>query len=118
MKQLIEVIGASPSALPKPERQCYRTRLCRSSLSPSTRVITKRLWSELQSLRRIPGLLKVAATLMSLLFIAAEGRAQSAVDGFDPGADNGIFALAVQADGKIQAGGVFNALGGGGFGTT
>jgi uncharacterized delta-60 repeat protein len=37
---------------------------------------------------------------------------------FDPGADGGIYALAVQADGKILVGGVFTSLGGGGTGLT
>jgi uncharacterized delta-60 repeat protein len=38
--------------------------------------------------------------------------------GFNPGADNNVHALAVQADGTILVGGEFTALGGGGFGTT
>jgi uncharacterized delta-60 repeat protein len=36
---------------------------------------------------------------------------------FDPGANSGVFALAIQADGKILVGGVFTTLGGGGSGT-
>jgi len=63
-------------------------------------------------------LLKTAAMLMPLLLLAAEGRAQSAVDGFDPGADRNVKALAVQPDGKIIVGGTFSTLGGGGTGTT
>ena len=59
-----------------------------------------------------------AAMLMLLLFISAEVRAQSALDGFDPGANNTVEALAVQADGKILVGGEFTTLGGGGTGTT
>ena len=62
--------------------------------------------------------MKTVAMLMSLLLLAAEGRAQSAVDGFDPGADRNVKALAVQADGKILVGGTFTTLGGGGPGTT
>jgi uncharacterized delta-60 repeat protein len=37
---------------------------------------------------------------------------------FDPGANSSVFALAVQADGKILVGGIFGTLGGGGTGTT
>ena len=37
---------------------------------------------------------------------------------FDPGADNTVTALAVQADGKILVGGRFSTFGGGGTGTT
>jgi hypothetical protein len=44
--------------------------------------------------------------------------AQSALDGFDPGANDAVAAIAVQADGKILVGGDFTTLGGGGTGTT
>ena len=37
---------------------------------------------------------------------------------FDPGANDYVCALAVQADGKILVGGAFTTLGGGGTGTT
>ena len=37
---------------------------------------------------------------------------------FDPGANDSVYALAVQADGKIVVGGTFTTLGGGGTGTT
>jgi len=37
---------------------------------------------------------------------------------FDPGANNTVYALAVQADGKIIVAGGFTTLGGGGTGTT
>ena len=37
---------------------------------------------------------------------------------FDPGANGGVFSLAVQPDGKILVGGAFTTLGGGGTGTT
>ena len=37
---------------------------------------------------------------------------------FDPGANGAVYALAVQADGKILVGGYFTTLGGGGTGTT
>ena len=38
--------------------------------------------------------------------------------GFNPGANDEVFALAVQADGKILVGGAFTMLGGGGTGMT
>jgi len=38
--------------------------------------------------------------------------------GFDPGANEAVFALALQPDGKVVAGGGFTMLGGGGSGTT
>ena len=38
--------------------------------------------------------------------------------GFNPGADSPIYALAMQANGKIMVGGAFTRLGGGGSGTT
>ena len=37
---------------------------------------------------------------------------------FDPGANSYVYALAVQADGKILVSGDFITLGGGGLGTT
>jgi len=37
---------------------------------------------------------------------------------FNPGASDRVWAVAVQADGKILVGGAFTTLGGGGFGTT
>jgi uncharacterized delta-60 repeat protein len=39
-------------------------------------------------------------------------------DGFDPGANNSVLALAVQSDGRILVGGAFTTLGGGGTGTS
>lgn len=46
-------------------------------------------------------------------------NADGSVDtGFNPGANAAVWALAVQADGRIIAGGEFEALGGGGTGTT
>jgi len=56
------------------------------------------------------------AFLMPIVLLAEEGRAQSAVDGFDPGADRNVKALAVQPDGKILVVGDFLKLGGGGTG--
>ncbi len=45
-------------------------------------------------------------------------QAQSAQDGFDPGVNGTVWALAVQPDGKILVGGRFTLLGGGGSGTS
>ena len=63
-------------------------------------------------------ILLTGLALMLLVFISAESRAQSALDGFDPGANYPVNVLAVQADDKILVGGDFTSLGGGGFGTT
>ena len=49
---------------------------------------------------------------------AAVARAQSLDTTFNPGADNRVWVVAVQADGKILVSGEFTALGGGGTGTT
>ena len=67
-----------------------------------------------------------AAFFLFSIFVLLAGeaplaRAQSALDGFDPGAGGNfpfVNALAVQADGKILVGGSFTTLGGGGTGTT
>src|SRR5712692_3876911 len=89
------------------------------NLSGHAAVVTEPLLNgAYRSERRVHPLLKTAAMLMPLLLLAAEGRAQSAVDGFDPGADRNVKALAVQPDGKIIVGGTFSSLGGGGTGTT
>jgi hypothetical protein len=55
---------------------------------------------------------RIAAVVLAALGTCAVARAQSAVDGFDPGANNFVYAVAVQADGKILAGGSFTTLGG------
>ncbi len=60
--------------------------------------------------------LGTAVAALLVLGTAAAAHAQSAVDGFDPGAGHNVHALAVQADGKILAGGAFLTLGGGGMG--
>jgi uncharacterized delta-60 repeat protein len=52
------------------------------------------------------------------MLLPGAARAQSALDGFDPGANGKADAIAVQADGKILVGGDFTMLGGGGTGTT
>jgi uncharacterized delta-60 repeat protein len=61
----------------------------------------------------------VGALLCLLLaLLPCFAQAQSAPDGFNPGANNVVNAIAVQADGKIVVGGYFSTLGGGGTGTT
>ena len=61
----------------------------------------------------------LAALVMALMVVAAPIplHAQSALDGFNPGADSGIRAVALQPDGKLVVGGYFTTLGGG-TGTT
>ena len=76
-----------------------------------------RLSEAYRGIRRVQGWMALAL-LMPIVLLAKEGRAQSAVDGFDPGADRNVKALAVQPDGKIVVGGTFSTLGGGGMGTT
>jgi len=61
---------------------------------------------------------RLAAAVTLARFMAVEAIAQSALDGFDPGANNIVRALAVQADGKILVGGDFTMLGGGEMGST
>src|SRR5438132_1051102 len=49
-------------------------------------------------------------TAMLLVLIAAAARGQSALDGFDPNANNAIRVVVVQPDGKILLGGDFTTL--------
>ncbi|MBZ5551927.1 MAG: hypothetical protein LAO21_04335 [Acidobacteriia bacterium] len=56
----------------------------------------------------------VCALFVAMLALSSAAWAQSALDGFDPGANALVLALAVQPDGKILVGGQFTALGGGG----
>ena len=59
------------------------------------------------------------ATLFVLLVARAEVYSQSAIDGFDPGTNAQVFAVAVQSsDGKVVVGGNFTSIGGGGNGNT
>src|SRR4029077_1308393 len=58
-----------------------------------------------------------AALALMVLLLPGAARGQSA-DGFDPGANAPVVAIAVQPDGKILVGGNFTTLGGGGTGTT
>ena len=60
----------------------------------------------------------IVALVCAVLGICGSARAQSALDGFDPGADNSVKTLLVQPDGKILVGGDFTMLGGGGTGAT
>jgi uncharacterized delta-60 repeat protein len=58
------------------------------------------------------------ACFAAILCLPAVARGQSAIDGFDPGANGLVSALAVQSDGKIVVGGSFTTLGGGGTGSS
>jgi uncharacterized delta-60 repeat protein len=54
----------------------------------------------------------MAATLWLSLLLGGHLPAQSALDGFDPNANNYVEAMAIQPDGKILAGGWFTQIGG------
>jgi hypothetical protein len=60
----------------------------------------------------------VLAVVCGVLGTCTVARAQSVVDGFDPGANRDVWRTAVQSDGKILVAGGFTTLGGGGIGTT
>ena len=62
----------------------------------------------------------LAASIAMLLVGVASppAHAQSALDGFNPGANDLVQVIAVQPDGKILVGGSFTGLGGGGTGST
>jgi Domain of unknown function (DUF5122) beta-propeller len=62
----------------------------------------------------------LAASVVAVVVGVASSplHAQSALDGFDPGASSFVHALATQPDGRILVGGRFTTLGGGGTGTT
>ena len=68
--------------------------------------------------RRTSRCVKTIPILLLALFLTGKGQAQSNVDSFDPGANNRVRAMALQADGKVVVGGTFTTLGGGGTGTT
>ncbi|HYK22642.1 MAG TPA: hypothetical protein VEV42_18005, partial [Pyrinomonadaceae bacterium] len=57
-------------------------------------------------------------TAFLVLCAPAAVYSQSAQDGFDPGTNAQVFAIAVQFDGKIIVGGNFTSIGGGGNGNT
>ena len=70
-------------------------------------------------MRRTRRVVLAASRVAVLVWIASSPvHAQSPLDGFDPGANNSVHALAVQPDGKVVVGGDFTMLGGGGTGTT
>ena len=56
-----------------------------------------------------PGVAKrpmaVVACVAAMLYLPSAARAQSPKDGFDPGANGLVSAIAVQSDGKIVVGG-------------
>ncbi|HMG05333.1 MAG TPA: hypothetical protein VK581_07720, partial [Chthoniobacterales bacterium] len=62
--------------------------------------------------RRKTRLRELALVAMPLLLLlsAAEGLAQSAIDGFDPNANGYVFSVVAQADGKILIGGDFTTI--------
>src|ERR1700730_1674839 len=56
--------------------------------------------------------LNMVATALLLLFVAREVRGQSALDGFDPNANDTVRVVVVQPDGKILIGGRFTSVSG------
>ncbi|HKP05194.1 MAG TPA: hypothetical protein VJU77_17725 [Chthoniobacterales bacterium] len=54
--------------------------------------------------------MKAAATLLLVLLLSSQVRAQSALDGFDPNPNSSIDVIVVQPDGKILIGGSFTTL--------
>src|SRR5438132_64534 len=61
--------------------------------------------------------MRAAAVVCAVLGLSVPAGAQS-VDGFNPGANSGVYAIAVQPDGKVLVVGNFTTLGGGGSGST
>ena len=57
-------------------------------------------------------LLTVAVTFLLLSFLAAQAKAQSALDGFKPSVNIWVYATVVQPDGKVVIGGLFTSIGG------
>ena len=55
-------------------------------------------------------LILAASVPLLLTLIAGKARGQSALDGFDPQASSTVHSIAVQRDGKILLGGVFNQI--------
>src|SRR5690606_1484583 len=62
--------------------------------------------------RRLGALPALCLLGMLALLMAAPVRAQSVLDGFDPGANGPIDTVALQPDGKVLVGGRFTQLGG------
>jgi hypothetical protein len=67
-----------------------------------------------QGRRRAHEWMQMLATMALLLWMAPEGRAQSDVDSFNPGANGAVRAIGLQTDNKVLVGGDFTTLGGGG----
>jgi hypothetical protein len=63
-----------------------------------------------RSTTRLHKSVKMAAVLLLLRLLTAEVQAQSALDGFDPNANDLVRALVVQPDGKILIGGEFTTV--------
>ena len=93
-------------------------RISLRSLIPATHAAALTSFSKATSRAFRKAALFLFSVAVLLAGGAAAARGQSALDGFDPGANGPIRALAVQADGKILVGGNFTTLGGGGTGTT
>ncbi|AVT06504.1 hypothetical protein C7Y68_13675 [Paracidovorax avenae] len=76
------------------------------------RICSKKIsiWTEVGNLRAWDVLKLAVAWLLMLVYGSAV--AQSAVDGFNPSANDRVAALLVQPDGKIVAAGAFTQLGG------
>src|SRR5438477_3362521 len=64
----------------------------------------------LHSTTRWRRLVSMAATLLLFLLATTQMRAQSALDGFNPNANDTVNVVVVQPDGKILIGGDFTAL--------
>jgi len=56
--------------------------------------------------------LGIALVVLTLLWTCDRAQAQSAIDGFEPEPNATVYAVAVQADGKILLGGSFTTVGG------
>lgn len=63
-----------------------------------------------RSTTRLHKSVKMAAVLLLLRLLTAEVQAQSALDGFDPNANDLVRVLVVQPDGKILIGGEFTTF--------
>jgi uncharacterized delta-60 repeat protein len=73
---------------------------------------TKSVMKRPSQRKRLPfqKLATIAALLLVVLFAAGQVRAQSPLDGFDPGANDLVRVMVVQANGKILIGGDFTTL--------
>ena len=60
--------------------------------------------------KRLYILMKMAAMPLLFLLVTTAARGQSALDGFDPNANDFIRVIVVQPDGKILLGGAFTTL--------